>query len=183
MEMVKLSKLFVFFQIYFNVGITIFFRFYRPWAIFIILDALGAAYAMNVLMAFPLLLTLIIKSIASMIFPSNYRIKIFVQFHEIVFPHMISRRKIFFFQIICTIMCSLWWRHYTFWRNHWNSESRSIRQGFSCGLLCLWGKKDQEIWKNFMITLILISRFFFYHKWHRDVECNSQMNRKNAVTL
>ena len=70
-------KLCVFFQIYFNVGITIFFRFYRPWAIFIILDALGAAYAMNVLMAFPLLLILIIKSIASMIFPSNYRIKIF----------------------------------------------------------------------------------------------------------
>ena len=77
MEMVKLFKLFVFFQIYFNVGITIFFRFYRPWAIFIILDALGAAYAMNVLMAFPLLLILIIKSTVSMIFPSNYRIKIF----------------------------------------------------------------------------------------------------------
>ena len=97
MEMVKLFRLFVFFQIYFNVGITIFFRFYRPWAIFIILDALGAAYAMNVLMAFPLLLILIIKSIASMIFPSNYRIKNFCAISRNFFATYDFTKKKFFF--------------------------------------------------------------------------------------
>ena len=100
MEMVKLFKLCVFFQIYFNVGITIFFRFYRPWAIFIILDALGAAYAMNVLMAFPLLLILIIKSTVSMIFPSNYRIKIFCAISRNIFAtYDFTKKNIFFFRL------------------------------------------------------------------------------------